>query len=287
MTQRNISQMVQRYALLLAGSERARAQGLPIPPRVANEMNRLYSRAQSMLSPHEQAQAMNAVNTLKAQHHQRFDMQDAQREVNANHYHQDKVAKELTGLTVDQLNEARHGRKVPVKGADYKPDRVKANIDRQFKQYGIPMDFAKFRKLADRVEDLRLHGRDTDAYLKEKFGDNAPVLRHLIDDYEAKGAGIQLGLAEKRGVAKDHMREVSEEEQRKAQLAHAWATSATRDEDSRESIVKDYDAAYLEDDGRQGDVARAMLAVEMKEKGTPEQYQGEQYDQEELANGTQ
>lgn len=286
MNQPNISQMVQRYALLLAGSERARAQGLPIPPRVANEMNRLYSRAQSMLTPVEQQQAMNAVNTLKAQHHQRMDIQASVKDANAKRYFQDQTAKELTGMTVDQLNEARHGRKVPVKGSDYKPDRVKESVERQFKQFGMPMNFKQFRKLAADVEDMKLHGRNTDAYLKDKFGGKWTLVKDVMDDYDAQGVELRLGLAEKRGVAKDTLRQPSEEEQRKAQLAHAWATSATRDEDSRDAIVKSYDTAYLEDDGIQGDVARAMLQVEMKENGSPADYEGENYDQEELAHAT-
>lgn len=249
-------QMVQRYAYLATGCERASAAGRQPPQQVVQEMNRLYSRAQAMLTPQEQQHAVQAVETLMAQHHQQAEIQSAQREANASHYHRDQLAKELTGMTADQLLAAKDGKKIPTKGSRFRPDAAKAQVMHTLKQAGYNLSYTEFQKLADKYNESK-GARGSEAAIRHLsgHGDKAEELANVIEGFSKSGLDMAIGLQDRRGYDKDSYREVTDDEQLRAQIADAWAREAAHDEGSMESITQKYDPAYLEDEHMTGDIS--------------------------------
>jgi hypothetical protein len=280
--------MVQRYAYLMAGVEYSAARGEQPPEHVLHELNQLHAKAQAVLNPQEQALAMSAADSMKAEFLQQRAAQDAQTMARDRGFYADQLSRGLTGLSPDQLGAAKAGEKFPIKGRGHDLPKVKANIEGILKGAGQDMSFAEFDRISDRVEEITLHGRDPKQYLEKKFGDKADQVHDLIDSYQSSGVSLSVGLAELRPGEGDHYVKPTEELQRKSEIADAWARSAAKDPNELKNLASGIDPAYTDPDNdtMQGDIARifeaaeAVEATQERESYSPAEYAVEDSDEE-------
>ena len=250
----NNQQMIQRYAYLMTGIERANARNQRVPPKVLHEVQRIEAKAQAVMTPQEVQYALTAANSLRAQYHAQAELSEARRGADQQYRNMEQMAQEM-GTTVDQFRAARAGKPVPVRGARFRPNKAKAEIERAAK--GLGLTFKQLDKIADTVEEKRLAGKDYDGYLKGKFGKHYAQGKALVEGYQESGIGIALGLADRVGVQdKDYTYEPNERDILRAEIQDAWLGEVERGsgEFSGGGISKD----YLQSEHITGDIARAF-----------------------------
>ncbi|TXS96036.1 hypothetical protein FV139_00575 [Parahaliea maris] len=273
----NMTQVVQEYAYLQAGIDHCRARGKPVPSHVTDRANFLYNKAASVLTPQEASMALRAVDALKAQYTQHAVARDAQREAAANHYYRDDLAKSMTGLTADQVVAAKDGQKYAVKGSRFQPEQARVRVESILKKAGHKLNYDQFLAHVDAVDDAKRHGRDPAKYLTEKFGKKASQMGDLIEGFNNSGISEVMALTKGR-TTPDHMTAPTKSEVLRSQLADAWVNDAVKSPNSREKLVERYHPSYLEDTGRSGDIARAMLQHEQAMEADVSNYEGPTYD---------
>lgn len=257
----NVQDLIARHAYITAGMQRARAAGAQIPQHIIEEHQRIEARAQASFTPHELSQAQAASQSMQAQYLQQADFQSAQRDARDKGYYAEQLSKDLTGMTPDQVLAAQAGTPIAVKGSKRTP--YKDNLAKMLKSQGVDMSYDQFLKVADRVEELNGAGKSPASYLQGKFKDKAQAVWDLVGGFHHSGVGIELGI---RGDDKpDYLVQPSDELQRRSQIAHSMAQSATRDKDDRDFVTSGIDPSYLESDTSQGDVARAFAKHEAEE----------------------
>ncbi len=258
-----MSNFIQRHAYIRAGIQRDRIQGRQTPQHIFQELQRIETRAQATMTPMEQQQAMHASTTMQAQYLQQADMQAAQRDANNKGYFREQLSKDLTGMTPDQLEYAKQGAAIPVKGKGQTP--YKDNLRNMLKTQGLgDIPYEKFVKVADRVEEIKAAGKSPSSYLKQHFGKRAIAAENMIGAYHISGIGIELGISGE--PEKDHFVKPTEELQRRTTIADSMARSAMTNKEDREFITSRIDPDYLENDTSQGDVARAFQKHEMEDQ---------------------
>ncbi|PLW69452.1 hypothetical protein [Pseudohalioglobus lutimaris] len=265
----NTQNLIQEYSYLLASIERQAAMGKEAPPQVLSRMNALYSRAAAMLSPAEQQQALQAVESLKAEHHAAFNAQESQAAAKQQGYYANKLAQDTVGLDWHQVEAAAKGKAFPRKGAGTgKIQAYERTVKQATQMLGKPnMTRKQFENTVARYDELnQARGeKQADDYLAKQFGERAQHAKQIITDYEKSGIGLKVGLAERRGMDTDHYVEPSEDLQMRAQIATAAAETALQDEGTRSYLTSSdsIDPDYLESEHMTGDIARAMQAHEM------------------------
>jgi hypothetical protein len=292
----NVSDMISRYAFLMAGIEYGAARGQQAPISVMDEANRLYARASAMLSPQEQQMALRAVDSMKGQYLEQRMTQDAMAEARDAGYYRDKITKEATGgLSPDQLAAAIRGEPYAVKGSKpaLDPDGANEAAKRMGSYLGADLDLKKLTRISEAISEKRAVGRsdkDINKYLESKFPGKAADALKMIDSFQDSGAELMLGLQECRGdVAEpDYVVEPDSDTQLRAQIADAWAKDVAEDPKALAEIASGgISDEYMESDFRHGDIARAMRDAELaEEKAEREAYQPPTYNVEEQANGT-
>ena len=250
-----MNQLVQRYAQLSVIADKCRAQNLAIPRGVQTEMQHIYSTAQATLTPLEQQQAVRAVESFRAQAYGNLKAQAAyQQESQAMHY-RDKIAKGLSGMTVDQVQAAKQGKKYVQRGSKFNPNVTKQKIVGMVQRAtGKKLSFDKIYEHSCALESEP----DKLGYLKLHFGNKAQQMEGFFKGFEDSGAGIQIKLTEKR-YSEDEYVEPSDDEVLRAQVTDAVAVNMN--EGVADWAVRDIDQAYMADEGSLGDVARAMAKV--------------------------
>ena len=250
-----MNQLVQRYAQLSVIADKCRAQNLAIPNGVQTEMQHIYSTAQATLTPMEQQQAVRAVESFRAQAYGNLKAEVAYKaESQAMHY-RDKIAKGLSGMTVDQVQAAKQGQKYVQRGSKFNPNVTKQKIISMAKQAsGKDMSWDKIYEHSCAIENER----DKLTYLRQHFGDKAQHMEGFFRGFEESGAGIQIKLTEKR-YSEDEYVEPTKDEVLRAQVTDAVAVNMN--EGVADWAVRDIDQAYMADEGSLGDVARAMATV--------------------------
>lgn len=258
-----MNNLVARHAYLTAGIQRTYAMGKQPPAHIIQELQRLESRAQATMTPMEVQQALQASQTMQAHYLQEHDAQAAMRDANNKGYFAEQLSKDLTGMTPDQLIAAKSGQLIPVKGkrsVDYK-----ANLRNMLQQNGLGnVPYEKFVKVADRVEEIKGAGKSPSDYLKQAFGNKAAAAESLIGAFHISGIGIELGISGEPEA--DRFEKPTEELQRRTTIADAWARKAMGDKNDFQTITQNIDPTYLENDGIQGDVARAMQKHDMEDQ---------------------
>jgi len=254
--------LIARHAFIRAGMQRDHIAGRRTPLHIQQELQRIEAKAQAMYTPMELQQAIAASTTMQAQYLQQHDARAAMQDATAKSFYADKLAKDLTGLTADQLLAAKAGKPIPMQGKG--KVTYKDNLRQLMQANGLPeMPFEKFAKVAERVEEIELAGRDPGDYLREKFGAKAAAAHTVIGGFNRSGIGIEMAL---RGDPEpDHYVKPTDDLQRKATIADAWARKAAGDKADFDSLTTDIHPSYLESDTSQGDVARSFHKHEMEE----------------------
>ncbi|MCX2972997.1 hypothetical protein EYC87_05285 [Halieaceae bacterium IMCC8485] len=281
-----IQNLIARHAFIRAGIQRDVNAGRQTPPQILNELQRIESKASATLSPSELLAAREASEVYQARFIQQHDFDAAQSDAAARHYALDQTAKEMTGMTLDQVQYAAQGKPIPTKGRGFKPGNIKQGVTDMIAKAGLGKNvkYEQFLKMADRVQEIEAHGKDPKSYLAKHFGaDKAPALLDMANGFNASGVGVAVGLVNDDDNP-DYLRQPTESDQMRAQLANSWAASAQNDRGSSESIAKRYDSAYLGDENLTGDVARAMLDVETQAEIDPGTYDAPDYEIEENAD---
>lgn len=268
----NIQNMIARHSWLTAGIKRCSITGQRVPPQVRAELQRIEARAQAMLSPQELQGALQASQTMQAQHIHQAELQAAAQEANHRVAAGDALAKEMTGFDQGQIESIRRGEKYTVKSEG--PNIAEGDAKLRAMLTGVgkkDMTRKQFDRLSDRYEEVKGVRGDgaAAAWAKRNFGDKAPQGVAMIEAWQESGLGLQMGLAERRGgAAPDEEVEPSERDTLRATIAHEWVTKAKDDEQVRDSIIEDgaITDEYMESDEIHGDIARAMAECESKEE---------------------
>lgn len=254
-----MNNQIARHAYIRAGIQRDHIQGRRTPQHILQELQRIETKAQAMYTPQELQQAMAASTAMQAQYLQRADIQSAQREANTRGFYADQLAKDLTGMTADQIAAVRAGNAMPVKGKGKTP--YKENLRGMLYNAGLgDVPYEKFLKVADRVEEIKMAGKDPTSYLKQHFGQKADTAGSLIGAFHISGIGIEVGISGEPEA--DHYEKPTEDLQRRTEIADAWARKASDNPADFQSITSRIDQSYLESDTSQGDVARAFAKHE-------------------------
>lgn len=258
-----MNNLIARHAWLKAGIQRTYAMGQRPPAQAIQELQRIESRAQASMTPMEVQQALNASQAMQAQYLNQHDANSAMRDANNKGFFAEQLSKDLTGMTPDQLVAAKNGQLIPVKGKGQTP--YKQNLANMLKQAGLgDVPYEKFVKVADRVEETKAAGKDPLPMLRQAFGKRAEAAESLIGAFHISGIGIEIGISGE--PDKDHFEKPTEELQRRTEIADAWARSAMGDKNDFQTITQKIDPTYLENDGIQGDVARAMQKHDMEDQ---------------------
>ena len=259
-----MSNLIAEHAYITAGIQRDRMQGRRTPAHILQRHHALETRARASMTPHELHQAMAASTSMQAQYLQQADFQAAHRDANNKGYYTQQLAKDLTGMTPDQLELAKRGQAIPVKGRGQKVDGYKQNLRNMLKAEGLgDVPYDRFLKVADRVEEIKAAGKSPASYLKQAFGQKAAAAESLIGAFHISGIGIEAGLSTPEA---DHYEQVTPELQRRTELADAWARKAMQNPEDREAITTRIDPTYLEDtDTGRGDLARAFAKHEAEQ----------------------
>ena len=260
----DLNQMLHRFAYLQVNVERNAARGVSAPPEVQNEMSRLYSKASASLSPAEGQMALRALDTLRTQMHTQASMNDAAKDAKKSEWAIDKLSKDLTGLSADQVQGALDGEtKVANKAKGIQPDKIKQYLAQETKAMGKPMTLKQVEKVMDRYNELRLERspEDADKYITKTFGEqHAHRGKSLIEGLDGSGASMVIELQKRRGGPDtDHYIELDDDDHRRSQLAKSLVDTARKDRDTAASLMDDeISEEYLSSDHIHGDIARSM-----------------------------
>lgn len=295
-----INNMVQRYATIMAMHERAAARGQRLPQEFYSEADGIRAHAQGILNPGELQQAMQAVNTIKAQMHRSLDVQAAQEHQQQVEFYNDRMHQDLTGYRPHQFQQVLKGEKYPVAPTGKRWNKKQADswaayMTRGLTKDGQPLSYKQFAKVIDHYNDIKsVHGPDqARKHLAKRYGEKAAAFESFIDHWNRSGTGLQaemLSRLDERGqLDKDHYEQPAQGEQRRAQILDAWMDRAKHDKHDRKALnysdelVHEY-ATERKDGDMQGDIARAMLKLESEELVEARQdYQPEYYNEEDLA----
>jgi hypothetical protein len=276
--------LIARHAYIRAGVQRDFQAGRKTPQHILNELQSIEARAQATLTPMELQQAQAASKSMEAQYLHQADMQAGMHEANMRGYYTEKVARDLTGMTPDQLLLAKEGKPIPVKGKGAQINKMRENVEGMFKQYGIKKSFEEIDKLSTRYEEERKGRGNPNKWLNDTFGDKAKQAAALLGAYEQSGIGYEAALIGE--PEKDHYVKPTDDLQRSTQIADSWARSAKDNDQAFKSLTTDIHPDYLEDDGARGDIARAFVQHEAEETAYErEGWESPSYDIEESDDG--
>lgn len=279
----NVNNLIARHAYITAGIQRDRISRRQTPPHILAEHQRIEAKAQAMFSPMELQQAQAASQSMQAQYLQQHDIQSAQQDANETGYYREQLSKDLTGMTPDQLEYAKQGKPIPVKGQQTGKAAYRSNLEGLIKHGGLKISHDAFLRTADRVEELQGAGKDIKPYLQKKFGKQSEYAENLIGGYHRSGIGIESALVG--DSQKDYFVQADEDMQRRSTLADSFAHSAMRNTEDREFITERIDPTYLEhqsDDDSRADIANAFMDSEHKQESEDRaSYQSPSYDIEE------
>ena len=248
--------VIRRHAQLACAIQHFKANGQRPPQHMINEVQRIESRASATLAAPQLNQAMRASQTLQAQMLQTRDIHEAQRAAKDKAFFTDRAMKQGTGYDAGQLQQITQTGKVTERPA-FHAGRAKERVTQMAKQFDPNMTLKQWEKLAERVEDMKDHGKDASAFLRSKFGERAGDAFNALTAFNDSG----IEMAYKLNKADDFERELTTDERFDLDLK---LTAAEQDSHAfDEPIHPDY--LNRPEGDITGDISRAMEKVEFEQ----------------------
>jgi hypothetical protein len=255
--------MIRSYAAAQIAAEDAIASGRPVPQEVVNTLQVIEARAQQTLNPHQQRSAMQHVaaakQAIRQEQHARYEV-----DYTAWARHElETVNRRARNLTQNVVEGGMTGAEL-INTVQRKPSTRRVGLDRAKRDaelravtkrdLGREMGFDAFAKEMNYITDI---GNKADALetARKKFPNADPArLESYLEEWDRDGIAIQLN-DRRTADAHDETYEPSDADSRKAEIALNAYTDEPELRDVLDDAIGD---DYLTDDGRRGDVARAM-----------------------------
>jgi len=248
--------VIQRHAQLACAIQHFRANGQQPPQHLIHEVQRIESKASATLAAPELNQAMRASQALQAQMFQNRDIQEAQRQAKDKVFFTDRAMKQGTGFDAGQLRQIKRTGKVTERPS-FHPGRAKGRVTQIAKQFDRNMTLKQWEDIAERVSDMKEHGKDPSAFLRGKFGNRAGAAADALTAFTDSG----IEFAYKLSKGEDVTRELTRDERSELDMK---LTSAVQDSHAfDEPIHEDY--LNRPEGDITGDISRAMEKVEFEQ----------------------